>query len=230
MSPPRPRPSGSTRRAGRAGSGPKPSDRGTLDGLALPDLSARWLQQDLTIPPDNHGVYVPRWSIPEQAPFPTRTEEYHFITSILEDAPRGVVFDAGCGFNPDIHLLPNILGNMGFRVYAIDTNPDVLRMPSHCNIFWLCTSMSVDIFPLESFDYWLSVSVMEHVPDGVRDAALREAHRLLKRGGYVLLTTDETSPATVNGWLAKAGFETGPSEQNGESSLRPRVSCAVARK
>lgn len=193
---------------------------------------AGWLYKDLTIQADNHGVFVPRYSIFEQAPFPTRTEEYKWVSRTLEFEWRGVVFDMGCGFNRDIHLLPYILGNMGFRVHALDPqlNRPGFPMPTHWNVFWSNESMDRTGWPAECADYWLSVSVMEHVDLITRDATFKEAKRLLKPGGHVLLTTDEMPPAEVNEWLSQAGFETGEVWNGVESDLTPRVAWAIARK
>jgi len=191
---------------------------------------AGWLGAYVLISGSNYGVYVPDWSVFEQAPFPTRRHEYMWTRKQLEEETRGIVVDAGCGFNPDIHVLPFILANMGFRVFAFDTE-DQSRMASHWNIFRYNLSMTnLYVLPPESVDYWLSVSVLEHVTPEVREQTLREAKRLLKPGGHVLLTTDETEPETVNSWLAGAGFQTGPVELLMHEQLSPRVAWAIARK
>lgn len=193
-------------------------------------LGAGWLYKDLTLPPDNHGVFVPRWSVFEQAEFPTRTEEYGFVTHVLERERRGVVLDAGAGFNRDIHLLPLMLGNMGFRVHALDTHPEVVHMPPHWNVFWSHGDMRFTILPDACVDYWICVSVLEHVDKLVRGQAFTEARRVLKPSGHVLLTTDETPPQEVNEWLALAGFVVGTAEDGVTSDLSPKVTWAIARK
>lgn len=178
------------------------------------------------------NVFVPEWSVFEQAPFPTRRTEYRWVADQLRNEERGIVVDAGCGFNRDIHLLPYILGNMSYRVFAFD--PQLGRhvnskMPDHVNVFFANDDMTRLPLPAGCADYWLSISVMEHVEPTVRSLALMEARNVLKPGGYLLLTTDDTSPDTVNNWLDVAGFQVGPVAA-GESDLTPKVAYAVARR
>lgn len=195
-----------------------------------PMLGAGWLAQDLTLPAHNHGVYVPRWSALEQAPFPTRTEEYWFVARHLDAAPRGFVMDAGTGFNPEIHLLPYILGEMGFAVLAADNNPHTLSMRAHPEVLRCWAHINAMPARLENvFDYWVCVSTLEHLSGDEQDATFRTAHRLLKPGGYALMTMDEIEPAVVNDALS-AIFRTGPLVPLEGEPLCPRVAWAIAQK
>ena len=197
-------------------------------GLAL---GAGWLAQDLSLPAENHGVLVPRWSALENAPFPTRTEEYWWLAASLEAAERGTVLDAGSGFNPEIHLAPYILGNMGFDVLAVDQNPLTMQMPPHQCV----TRAQGDICALSelcdnAFSYWICISTLEHMTYEEQHDALLEAKRLLKPGGHVLVTTDETEPERVNTLLQCVGLDVGPIMPQNGTMLSPRVAWAIARK
>ncbi len=54
-------------------------------------------------------------------------------------------------------------------------------------LFWVVNDIQSLPLPAETFDTILSCETIEHVPDPVR--ALRELHRVLRRGGRLLMTT-----------------------------------------
>jgi ubiquinone/menaquinone biosynthesis C-methylase UbiE len=95
-----------------------------------------------------------------------------------------LVLDVGVGSGSNLRML----AEMGFpHVIGLDPNPDVVqicqkkgfasvRQGSICNM----------PFSSESFDFVLATDVIEHVQDDV--AALKEIHRVLQPGGYVLIT------------------------------------------
>jgi hypothetical protein len=183
------------------------------------------------IPPTNHGVRVPRWSIVEGLPFATRSEEYWWLSTVLEKAPRGLVVDAATGFNAEIHVVPYILGNMGFSVLAIDGNPETVKMPLHHQVFRCCGDIAFSPPHFHDFaDYWVCISTFEHMPAEIQRGTIVGAKRFLRSGGYVLVTTDENEPSDLNGFLEAAGFEIGPLVEHKGEMLEPRVSWGIARK
>ena len=195
------------------------------------NLGTGWLPSDQGPPEDVAGVHVPVWSAIENAPFPTRRCEYRWFAKQFEAAPRGTVLDAGAGFNPEIHLMPQILGNLGFDVLAVDAEPLSLQMPLHLKVRRYCGDLCDLPFAPASFDYWVCVSVLEHMEEAAKLAALEEAFWLLKPGGYALLTTDETEPSLVAEWLTATGFSLGVTDNiPPPSPLSPRVAFAVAQK
>jgi hypothetical protein len=142
----------------------------------------------------------------EGLPFATRSEEYWWLSTVLEKAPRGLVVDAATGFNAEIHVVPYILGNMGFSVLAIDGNPETVKMPLHHQVFRCCGDIAFS------------------------PPTIVGAKRFLRSGGYVLVTTDENEPSDLNGFLEAAGFEIGPLVEHKGEMLEPRVSWGIARK
>lgn len=197
----------------------------------MANLGAGWLPQNLSLPPHNHGVLVPRFSELEQAPFPTRTEEYWFAAHALEEQLRGLVVDAGCGFNPEIHVLPEILTKMGYEVYAIDANPAVLGMPKVAGVHRRCGTMAfLQDVPNEAAEHWVCISVLEHLEPSLRMATMADAYRVVKPGGLVILTMDGIEPERVNGMVVEVGFEIGPLVPHIGELLNPPVSWVVARK
>jgi SAM-dependent methyltransferase len=89
---------------------------------------------------------------------------------------RGKLLDVGCGRKPykDTYFA-GADSYIGVDFATPNSQPDVV-------------GSALDI-PLEdqSFDTVVSTELLEHVPDPLR--ALREMHRLLKPGGYLILAT-----------------------------------------
>lgn len=193
-------------------------------------IGTGWLARNDALPEENHGVFIPAFSGIEQAPFPTRRCEYWFAASALEEQIRGLVVDAGCGFNPEIHKLPEILARMGYEVYAIDANPAVLDMPLVPHVVRNCGTMAHLSCAPDSVDHWVCISVLEHLEPSLRMATIQEAHRTLKRGGLMVLTLDETEPDQLTSMLVECGFEVGPCYPLVGDPLQPPVSWAIGRK
>lgn len=194
-------------------------------------LGSGWLPKQPGLAAELHGVYIPRYSIIEHAEFPTRREEYWFVATVLADAPRGTLLDAATGFNPEIHVLPYILGNMGFAVTAIDGNPKVREMPLHRQV--LHAQANVLRLPLHmdnSFDYTVCISTLEHMPFDAQHACTMELFRVLKPGGYALFTTDENEPELLQGYFQERGWLVGTTHEFQGEQLEPRVSWAVVQK
>lgn len=197
----------------------------------MANLGSGWLAQNLSLPSHNHGVFVPRFSELEQAPFPTRTEEYWFAAQALEEQLRGLIVDAGCGFNPEIHVLPEILTKMGYEVYAIDANPAVLGMPAVAGVQRRCGTMAfLQDVPNEAAEHWVCISVLEHLEPSLRMAALHEAYRVLTSGGLLIMTMDAIDPERLNQMVVEMGFEVGPLVPLVGTPISPPVSWVVARK
>ena len=184
-----------------------------------------------------HG-YLPRYLGPHPALWgctigrhiATRWEEYAFVAEALEEFTRGDVLDAGCGANPDSHLLPLILGNAKHEVTALDRDPAVLQMPAHPRVTWVQGDMCATGFPDASFDYYVCVSVLEHLPPVTVRAVLAEAYRVLRPGGVALLTTDWMPAAELALTLREAGFNAGNEHPPVGEHLNPVIAWARARR
>jgi len=175
-------------------------------------------------------VRIPLWSERERAPFPTRRAEYHFVADALYGVPRGLLIDVGAGFNPEIHLMPEIAGLMDFDVIAIDTNVSSLVMPWRLNV----VRFYGDGTHLPNLDAtaaaWVCVSTLEHMAQLQRVGTVREAFRILRPGGVAVATADEFEPAALNDLFAFHGFKVGPEVKFEGEHLSPRVSWGVFQK
>jgi len=60
---------------------------------------------------------------------PTRWEEFSFVQGELKKRSVGRVIDLGCGFAPNIHIMPQIASSIGWQVDAIDLRPPMLGFP-----------------------------------------------------------------------------------------------------
>lgn len=193
-------------------------------------LGTGWLASDQGAPDTLSGVFVPTWSALERAPFPTRRSEFRFVMNSLYDLPRGKVLDAGAGFNPEIHVMPAILAAMGFQVTAVDAEVASLSMPHNDRIVRHVDDITDLPYKNAAFDYWVCVSVLEHLSTGDRALALSQAHRILKPGGLLIITMDEEDPELLNTLLTCCAFQAGSVTDFSGNHLSPQVSWAVAKK
>jgi ubiquinone/menaquinone biosynthesis C-methylase UbiE len=196
----------------------------------LPKLGAGRLARNDDAPEAVWHVHVPEWSEREHAPFPTRRTEYHFVAQALDDVPRGLVCDAAAGFNPEIHLLPEIIGAMGFDVVAVDRTEASLVMPQRSRV----VRYRGDATRLPLLDAtciaWVCISALEHMTRQEMIGVVGEAKRVLVPGGVAIATVDEIEPAAVQALFAGFGFETGELIPFEGQHLEPRVAWCVARK
>ena len=201
-------------------------------------LSAGWLSPDATTNGNAalyHDVVVPRVSAgtihdAAGAVFSTRIEEYGHVSRALEFWPRGKLLDASAGMNEEIHVMSYIAANQGFDVVAIDADARALQMPAHVGVKRVLGDISLLPFADASFDVYFSVSVIEHMLEAMKALTFHEAKRVLKPGGLLLLTTDETEPEALNEMLSSVGFSVGPVEPFNSQHLTPRVAWAIAQK
>lgn len=161
--------------------------------------------------------------------FPTRREEYGFLHDHLASTPPGVCLDAGAGFNAEIHVAPYIAAELGWHVEAVDLDLRQFALQFHRRVRRTLASIAATPFPDGVFDLVYSISTIEHVDEATRNYFVIETYRLLKPGGYVLVTTDDTPPEVVAEWFGK-GFDVGDLEPFEGEHLEPRVSYLIARK
>lgn len=200
-------------------------------------VGAGWLRQLNQERPDAQwegsvvaGVFVPSWSEREQAPFPTRVAEYSFAAEVLDCLDGGYLVDAGAGFNPEIHLMPQIAASLGYDVIAIDAEEASLVMPALPNVVRYKGDISATPVLDATADVWLCISTLEHVPAIMRFPVVQEARRILKPGGYAIVTVDEMEPEKLNDLFRAQRFEVGAVVPFEGTHLSPRVAWCVARK
>lgn len=143
----------------------------------------------------------------------TRWEEFTFARDALVNfhlfnetslPPR--LLDMGCGFEPGVHMMPEIAAEEGWQVEGID----ILHAPGpthlwaknapHPLIRRRIMDMRSTDYPDAHFDAVLSISVLEHVSVADRVATYAEARRVLKPGGLFVITMDGNWPTHVEGF------------------------------
>jgi SAM-dependent methyltransferase len=99
-------------------------------------------------------------------------------TSLLQckEYVRGKLLDVGCGRKP--------YKDTYFSGAASYTGVDYLTENSQPDIVASALDLPLEV---QSFDTVVSTELLEHVPDPLR--ALREMHRVLRPGGYLILST-----------------------------------------
>lgn len=114
--------------------------------------------------------------------------------------PSGArVLDAGCGPGRDLKEM----AALGLEVVGVDNSQELLAMvPGEI------ATLNADLraIPLadESFDgIWANASLL-HLPRNEMRIALRELHRLLRRGGHCMVSVKEGSG---EGWSTEKGME-----------------------
>ncbi len=134
----------------------------------------------------------------------TRWEEFTFVRDLLSPHAPGRLLDMGCGFEPGIHVMPEICAALGWQVEAIDNLDSYwhgardhwIRNAEHPLISRRVLDMMHTDYPSETFDVVLSISVLEHVTPEQRIETLQEARRVLKPGGMLVVTMDAAWPST----------------------------------
>lgn len=157
----------------------------------------------------------------------TRWEEFTLARGVAAALTTSRAWDAGTGVTPHQHILPMILGPMGWLVVAQDKNPETLGLPHHPNVVRVVGNMTKPYFANESFDAIFCISTLEHMEPEQRVEFLVQANRTLKRGGILCLTMDELDPR----WFVKIldTFDCGEYVDT-DTHLSPRVSYVIARK
>ncbi|MFH1692601.1 MAG: class I SAM-dependent methyltransferase [Candidatus Omnitrophota bacterium] len=104
------------------------------------------------------------------------------IAKLFSTFPKGRVLDLGAGSG----MFSNRLQQMGFDVVAVDLRPEHFDFKSSVS-FQACDITNPLPFGENSFEYILLTEVIEHLknPSG----ALIQINRLLKRGGFLVLST-----------------------------------------
>ncbi|MFH0352307.1 MAG: class I SAM-dependent methyltransferase [Chromatiales bacterium] len=127
--------------------------------------------------PSPYRPYLPSW----QEPLYLHLRPLWIALEAALATCEGRFLDVGCGVQPYRALLgPGVTEYVGVDREGPLSNPTVVG-----------TAESL-LFPDGSFDVVLSTQVLEHLPEPER--ALREAVRVLRRGGRLLLTVPGVWP------------------------------------
>ncbi|MEO5740909.1 MAG: class I SAM-dependent methyltransferase [Vicinamibacterales bacterium] len=138
----------------------------------------------------------------EIEPLPTRhnailTARYQVLLDAMDPSARRAL-DIGCGDGTLTYRLAQRNG----RVWGVDDSLLPLRLardqferrPGHPRPFLTNADARTLPFPDESFDCVVMADVIEHID--APDAVMSEAHRVLRKGGQILLTTPRRQGAT----------------------------------
>lgn len=124
------------------------------------------------------------------------------LTKAVKDCGKKVLVDCGCGVGR--FTIP--LSELFMTTYGVDNDISMIEIAhsKKSNVHWI--NADVTKIPLESnsIDVILASMLIEHLES--LDSFLEEAHRLLKKGGILLLRTmlwDDIDRTTWYGFLEK---------------------------
>lgn len=152
-------------------------------------------------------IAPPMWNSYHYVSILTRKTYEKTISSLLKNDEKYRILDYGCGVRPYEHFFKGHISE--YIGVDVGSNPkaNLLIEPGEALKF-----------EENSFDFVLSSQVLEHVKDV--DQYMNECHRLLKKDGYLLLSTHGTwqfhaSPYDYNRWtcmglqylIERSGFE-----------------------
>ncbi|MFC1871157.1 class I SAM-dependent methyltransferase [Chloroflexota bacterium] len=108
-----------------------------------------------------------------------------WIEDTTVDKEHIKILDGGCGAGR--HLV--YFGKLGYEIIGVDFSPVAVKSARDFDPNLKIFEASVLELPFDSetFDYYLSLGVLEHFIDGP-EQGLKEAHRILKKGGMLFLS------------------------------------------
>lgn len=141
--------------------------------------------------------WAEHWGVQSPAALARSAERSPLTTLILQNIPSdgGRVLEAGCGVGQYVVLLRR----RGYRAVGVDWGIDPLRAGRAWTPGIPLSAMDLRELGFRSgaFDVYVSLGVVEHDPDGPA-AILREAHRVLRLGGTLVLSVPYVNAAR---WL-----------------------------
>lgn len=126
----------------------------------------------------------------------------HNIYSMLERNPDARLLDLGCFEGAFTVKLGDFVGTK--NLYGVDIVPAVLRKAKKCGIQVKKGNLNATFpYPGNYFDVVHGNQVIEHIYDS--DTFLSEIYRILKPGGYAIISTENASSginifASIMGW------------------------------
>lgn len=144
----------------------------------------------------------------------SRIYEYRWVLDNIKSDDK--IIDAGCGLT---HPLKHELAKRSSKqVIAIDYDNKLMNYKGN-NLINIIADIKDIPLPAESVDVIVCVSVIEHIwsqPNGSENVrkVINEFHRLLKKGGRVLLTIDY--PTVDVEWILKRFSRKGFSSTDGD--------------
>lgn len=136
-----------------------------------------------------------------------RATEYAFVFKHLRQICPTEVLDVGTGRS----ALPHLMSNCGFRVTAIDEMRSYWKGGFRNRHYYIIKDSITNPKIKKKFDLITCISVLEHIPN--HQAAVKGMFKLLKSGGYLILTFPCNEKQYVNNVykLLGAGHVSNPS-------------------
>lgn len=113
----------------------------------------------------------------------SRLREFH-LRRLMAGLRGGILLDVGCGLG----YLTESLGD-GFTCVGVESDPSSLAQNSRRGLSNMVRGSATRLpFQPDSVDAVICSEVLEHLPEGLDEEALRECCRVLKPGGRLFIT------------------------------------------
>lgn len=173
-------------------------------------LSARPLPVDVGQVPSTKGRSM-NWLAPWYNRLSLRcglnSERRHRIVELADIHIGDHVLDIGCATGMTCHWAARATGKSG-KIVGVDVAPDMIRLAREQSVavdprpeFLLAPAEKLP-FANQSFDVVLASLLLSQLPDAQKFEALREAHRVLKSGGHMLIVELDCPQTAVTRVLA----------------------------
>jgi len=143
------------------------------------------------IPDDRYPDLLRNWFLGSRARAYLARRRFREVTALLRGGPKGRALDAGCGWGYNLFLLARE-GLEPFGIDIVQNDFPAARLIASANGYE-ATLAGADLaalpFVSNSFVAVTAVETFEHVYEGDRGTALREAWRVLAPGGSLALST-----------------------------------------
>lgn len=122
----------------------------------------------------------------------SRPWEYAWVSEIVSVAGKKVI-DLGCGLPSQYNWYQYVANKLNPAFYAgIDFDGRIKNELVHGQNFEIKhMNMAKLEYPSEEFDIAFCISTFEHLPYPIFMEAIKEAHRVLKNDGLLVITLDE---------------------------------------
>ncbi|MBI5374721.1 MAG: class I SAM-dependent methyltransferase [Candidatus Schekmanbacteria bacterium] len=132
------------------------------------------------------------------------------VVRLATSSPGERVLDVGCGTGSLAIALKASVGQTGL-VHGIDASPEMIEV-SRRNASRASADVNFTVglgeaipFPNETFDLVVSQLAIHHLPDDLKQSAIKEMHRVLKPNGRCMIV-DFEPPKSITGRFATRMF------------------------